>query len=395
MKKVTKRLFTLILVLVCTLSIGMTAFATEAQATEINGAADCRLTFKLTDKTNGIFIDEIKITLLNLDTNVEYSYSMSSADYLFGITVGGNVKQGNYSIALSYPSKGQFVINNADGTEIKQFTANSADYTFDWVVASSESGSSNTGKTSGTSDNATTTQTSETANNYVASTSNADADKAWNTFMKSVADIETNSKYSAILNLYKNSSAVYAKDYAKVCSGKADDYLKYSTFEQFLWYSTYVVPLMATQYSDYETYFESVDKWNANVVGNTYSLLKNQGATDQAEAYKTLMEWQYNYFIKNGAMYNFITGKTSIEDNSSLESVKPDTESGNGDPTDEEIQKLLDEENGTKDAGIWGNFIQLVKDNAITLTILIILVGVTIGVVVYRKRKAIDDDKSI
>ena len=63
------------------------------------------------------------------------------------------------------------------------------------------------------------------------------------------------------------------------------------------------------------------------------------------------------------------------------------------DPTKEEIEKLMEEENGDTDKGIWGNTISLIKDNAITIAVLLILVGATIGVVIYRKRKAIDDDK--
>ena len=125
--------------MLCVLSMSITAYAAEVTPTGETGAEDCRLTFALTDKTNGIFIDDIEITLLNTETNVEYTYTMTSADYLFGITVGGNVKQGNYNIALNYASKGQFTVQNADGTPISSFTADSTAHTFDWEVISNES----------------------------------------------------------------------------------------------------------------------------------------------------------------------------------------------------------------------------------------------------------------
>ena len=48
-----------------------------------------------------------------------------------------------------------------------------------------------------------------------------------------------------------------------------------------------------------------------------------------------------------------------------------------------------EEEKATEeDKGIWGDTVSLIKDNAITLAILLILVGATIGVVIYRKRKS-------
>ena len=139
MKGITKKIFTLFFTMLCVLSMSITAFAAEVTPTGETGAEDCRLTFSLTDKTNGIFIDEITITLLNNETNLEYTYTMTSADYLFGITVGGNVKQGNYSIALNYASKEQFTVQNADGTPISSFTADSTEHYFNWEVVSNDS----------------------------------------------------------------------------------------------------------------------------------------------------------------------------------------------------------------------------------------------------------------
>ena len=387
MKNFIKRSLTFMLTVLCLASMSMTAFATEVKPT-----GDCRLTFSVTDKTNGIFIDEITITLMNLSTNVEYNYTVTSLDYLFGTTVDGSVKQGEYNIALNYPSKGQFAVQNADGTAITSFSANNNAHTFDWVVVSNE----------GEDAAKPQTNSSETkANEFIAKTDNAEADEAWNTFMDSVSVLETDDKYAAILKFYETTKDVYARNYEKVvASGKAEDYLNMTSFEKFVWYTTYVTPVMATTYSDYDTYFGTVDKWNSNVVGEAFNLLKNQKATEQAEAYKTLMEWQYNYFKENASIYNFMTGQSSKEENSTLETVSPDSANGNdGDPTDEEIQSLIDEENKSnkdaeKEKGIWSDTADLIKGNAFTIAILLILVGATIGVIIYRKRKTIDDDSN-
>ena len=400
MKNLVKKISTFMLIIFCCMSVCLTAFASEVKPVNEPEGKDCRLTFSVKDKTNGIFIDELKITLMDLNTNVEYNYIMTSADYLFGITVGGNVKQGNYNIALNYASKEQFTVQNADGTAINSFNADSEAHTFDWVVVSKSGGE--------------TTQKSTTeikAGEYVAKTSNEEADKVWNTFLESVAILETDSKYETVMKFYETTKNNYARNYVKVCEGKTeDDYLKMTPFERFLWYSTYVTPVMTTTYGDYDSNFGSIGKWNSSVVGQAYHLLKNQRATEQAEAYKTLMEWQYNYFIANGSMYNFITGKSSIEENSKLEKVSPDSANGKDkDPSKEDIQSLLEEtgiskeeiqslideeKNSTKaDKGIWSDTVTLIKGNAFTIVILLILVGATIGVIIYRKRKAIDDDK--
>lgn len=388
MKGFKKRIITLFLTMLCVLSMSITAFAAEVTPTGETGAEDCRLTFSLTDKTNGIFIDDITITLLNTETNVEYTYTMTSADYLFGITVGGNVKQGNYNIALNYASKGQFTVQNADGTPISSFTADSTAHTFDWEVISNESKTKNDTQDNTATDN-TATET------FIVDTGNDEADELWGAFLDSVSIIETDSKYSQILKIVQDTADFNAGYYANITNRSKDEYLEMTPFEQFLWYSTYILPVNAITSSDYDTYCGTVAKWNANAVGIPYNWLTTYGTSEMADAYRALMEWDYKYFTEHGAVMNFITGKTSLE-NDDLDVLTTEDANGNdGDPTKEEIEELMEEEKATEeDKGIWGDTVSLIKDNAITIAILLILVGATIGVVIYRKRKAIDDDKN-
>lgn len=389
MKGFKKKIITLFLTMLCVLSMSITAFAAEVTPTGETGAEDCRLTFSLTDKTNGIFIDDITITLLNTETNVEYTYTMTSADYLFGITVGGNVKQGNYNIALNYASKGQFTVQNADGTPISSFTADSTAHTFDWEVISNESTTKNDTQENTATDN-TATET------FIVDTGNEEADKLWSAFLDSVSIIETDSKYSQILKIVQDTADFNAGYYANITNRSKDEYLEMTPFEQFLWYSTYILPVNAITSSDYDTYCGTVAKWNANAVGIPYNWLTTYGTSEMADAYRALMEWDYKYFTEHGAVMNFITGKTSLE-NDDLDVLTTEDANGNdGDPTKEEIEELMEEEEKAteEDKGIWGDTVSLIKDNAITIAILLILVGATIGVVIYRKRKAIDDDKN-
>jgi hypothetical protein len=393
MKINSKKTSAFIFVVFCLMIFCMTVFATEIDPVNEPNMNDCRLTFSVIDKTNGIFTEEIKIIMMNINTYVEYNYTVTSAEYLFGITVGGYVKQGEYKIALNYANKDQFVVQNPDGTPIDSFIANSEAHTFNWVIVS-KSGDESPQKSE-----------SDTQSDYYnAKTDNPEADEVWNNFLKSVSVFETDSKYAGVLKYYETTKNNFARTFAEMIEGKTEeDYLNMTPFERFLWYATYVRPISASRSKTYEVYFGSIDKWNSNVIGGTYGILKNQGAREQAEAYKKLMEWQYNYFMQNGEMYNFMTGKSSIEENSKLEPVKPDNSNKlDQDPTieeikeefGEEIQKLVEKEmNSTKaDKGIWSDTIALLKSNALTIVILLILVGATIGVVIYRKRKAIDDD---
>lgn len=383
MNNFIKKLTIFTIAMLCIISMNITAFASEVTTTPTDEISvdNCNLTFSLTDKTNGIFIDEITITLTNISNNLQYTYTMTSADYLFGITVGGNVQQGDYSIALDYASKEQFTIQNSDGTNISFFTANDNEYVFDWEVVSNEKKEQ--------SENTTQSKTQKTT--FESDTGNEEANALWSAFLDKVSVIETDSKYSQVLKIISDTADFDANYYEEATGNSKDEYLDMTPYEQFLWYSTYIVAVDAITASDYDTYCGSLAKWNSNAVGNVYNMLDMFGTHEMAEAYRELMEWDYEYFTEHGAVMNFITGKTSF-DNENLDVLSSeDADGNNGEPTKEEIEELIEEENKDTDKGIWTNTINLIKDNAITITILLILVGVTICVIVYRKRKAIED----
>ena len=148
---------------------------------------------------------------------------------------------------------------------------------------------------------------------YDAETIKAQASIEWGIFLDCVAIMETDEKYAAILETYETTADVLSKYYEIVTGRDAQEYLDFSSYEKFLWYTTFINPANIANTTDYETYFSSLAKWNSNVVGSTYKLLQNQGAHEQAEAYLALMEWQYEYFIEYGMMYNFITQQSSEE----------------------------------------------------------------------------------
>lgn len=380
-----KRVVKLILAMFLCMSMGATVFAAEIKPTDKASVSECHITFLLDDKTKGIFTDEIKITLFNVDSNDEYNYTMTSANYLLGSTVGGKIKQGNYKIAVDYGSKQQFTIRNKDGAAISTFTANCNEYALHWEVVSNDSSGTNTDNPNVSASNSS----------YVANTGDKEADALWSTFIEKVSVIETDSRYSQILEIVHNAADFNANYYAKATKKSKDEYLKMSPYEQFLWYSTYILPVDSISSGDYETYCSTVDKWNSNTVGLPYHWLTTYGTEEMADAYKKLMEWDYNYFVKNGQVMNFMTGKQSNE----TSRVDIQATSSPSDNEQEVLQKNIkkeikedkDNKEKTDNKDIWGKTKELVRDHAATIIVLLLLVGATIVVIVYRKRKTIDN----
>lgn len=372
---------TFIIILVCnTLSV----FATEQKNGKIEG--DCLIDFVITDKTNGVIIDDITVSMMNIDTSVdvaEYEKKITSADYLFGFPVKQSVKYGTYNIAINFPSKDKFKVENADGTQISSFTASSETHTFNWVIV----------PIAGTTTTTTTKKTNEGSEaaeieRFTGTINDEEAEKLWKDFLAAVAPLEAG-EYSSILKIVSDTAEFNAKYFETITKRSKDEYMNMNNFEKFLWYSTYILPVNGITSADYDTYCGSLAKWNANTVGIPYNWFVTYGTSEMADTYKALMEWDYQFYLKNGGVMNFITGRTSL-DNSDLDVLSSEDGNGNNtDPTEDEIGDLIKKE----ERGIWSNTTDLIKGNAITLIILLILVGATIAVVVYRKRKAIDDDR--
>ena len=363
MKTKFKFIFTLLIIIACVSNINLNTFATEEGGKRIDG--DCLIDFTLIDKTGGVMVDDITVTMVNIDTTVdvaEYVVNITSADYLFGVPVKQSVKYGNYNIAINFQNKDKFEIKNEDGTDISSFRASSETQNMKWIIVPIES-KKETNKTEvkGKSENSEVSQ-------YDINIADAEANRLWNEFLAAVSPLEAG-EYSQILKIVSDTAGFNAKYYETITKRSKDEYLNMTDFEKFLWYAT---------------------KWNANTVGIPQKWFKTYGTSEMADTYKALMEWDYNFYLKNGGVMNFITGRTSLE-NEELEVLS--SEDGNGNDTDineEEVENLLKQE---EEQGIWSGTAKLIKENVITLIILLILIGATVAVVVYRKRKAIEDDK--
>lgn len=386
MKLFVKKIAPVALAMLCLLSMSVTAFATPVEDPE-GEENQCCLSFIVTDSTHGIFMDDITITLLGMEKGREYTFAVTNADYLFGFTVGGMVEPDDYNVALNYDSKGSgtYTVQNEDGSAIKTISADGGELALRWVVVYNGEA------------NATEPQES-TADDYVADTDNEEANAVWNAFLGAIAPIETDSRYSSILKTTKSTAAFDAKYYEKATGNSADEYLNMTPFEQFLWYATYVDPVNAITAGDYDYNCGSVENWLAHGVSVSYNLLKTFASAEMLEAYEELMVWDYNYFLETGSVYNFLTGKGSNEENPVVDVPDP------GDVTTEPVEpeepvvepsapaQPSEPVEPEEEGGIWDDTKDAIKDNMITIAILVILAGALVGIIVYRKKKTIDDE---
>lgn len=175
----------------------------------------------------------------------------------------------------------------------------------------------------------------------------AEADSLWNAFLEKVSVIETDSQYASILKITQDTAEFNAGYYETATGRSKDEYLNMSAYEQFLWYSTYVLPVNGTSASGYSTYLSSVDKWNSNVVGVPYNWFTTYGTQEMADSYRALMEWDYAFLMQTGSVYNFITGQTSAEENPDYVILDPALRSAEqAAQAQQEVQQLQEELQG-------------------------------------------------
>ena len=100
--------------------------------------------------------------------------------------------------------------------------------------------------------------------------------------------------------------------YTDLTDGTEEEWRAMSGYEQFLLYETYYRILSYLKAGEYDLYFGNVSNYEKYVITPTTNLMKRFGETE-AEAFRKLSLWQFDYVIANGAVFNFITGTDSRE----------------------------------------------------------------------------------
>ena len=221
-----------------------------------------------------------------------------------------------------------------------------------------------------------------------------EAERLWKSFLEATAVIETDEQYKPILDVAdrKAHAHVAGSDFESGTGASRDVFVNMTAYERFLWYFTYVRPYGMVMVGDYQTYCSSLENWNSKTLGDLYYLIESYGNEEMLSAYRALMEWDYDYFLAHGAVYCFMEGKNSNELKRSAgvltsvsakpsadESVSSDEQENDAVPTDGAKQ--------TKSQTAWGNVAILVKENAFSISLLLVLAGVGAAALIYRKRR--------
>ena len=243
---------------------------------------------------------------------------------------------------------------------------------------------------------------------YTVDTGNEQADKVFNQYLEVASDILVGDKYADFISSVESGDEVYEGFYIACVGGTSADWDAMTTFEKILWYDLYINPLFVISAYSYDKVLTSFGAFSHETCKMYKSTLERYDEA-LAEAYMSIMEWQYYYIVENSAVYNFITGvdslgRTEIAEVTQFameESVEaaPSEENVEMSESSENVEEIVDTQAidepivEEEEKGIWDDTIQSLKEKWLTFLILGISVIALAGVTIYRKSKAIDDDK--
>lgn len=353
------------------------------ESENVKAAEICNVSFLVKDNTDNGYSGNIKVIMTDTNSDKKFEYVLTRGNSWGGSNIPKYSIDGDttYNVALSGMKSG-FKMVNQDGSEIKQFNAN-ADIELKWKIISVSS------------ENITVKEDSENTNSNIAiseqiQTGNEEADKMFNEFMQTIQFIKTDDNWKNFLEsyeLYADSGAVSnSEEYVKATGGKKEDYMKLSSFDKFVYYETYIRMAQYLSFGNWERYYGSKENFDRNVIGTTVNYMKitEVDSTVVADAYKKLMDWQYEYIYKNNAPYDFIAGKdfiqTKNENNGSQNSIEQTENKTDG-----------NKENETK-SGIWDGSVSVIRENLFSIIIAVILAGGIGILILYRKKRNLHDD---
>lgn len=380
MRSIFSKLFALVLVFVIALS-GTVAYATPTD-TPVTGTtvANCVVSFNVKDTTGVAFTDDIKVQLIDIAAGKTYDYVLTFADsYGIGkiptLTVQANT---TYNIAVTFPHSDSYAIVNADGSKIRNFAATENGVTLNWNVV-----------IGGTAKQEATQNTDIKVN-----TGNKEADEAFSTFLSITKHIESDESWSGFLKIFSVYSESRADAFIKYCKGTREEWLAKTPYEQFLYYELYIRQCEYINASMYDYYYGTEQNFLTQNIYSTYGSMKRYGK-DEAEAFKTIMKWQYSYIKEKGTPYNFMTGLNYLDLDKKAKAVDAKTEAQKAEQQDK--KDMAQVEKDVKDAedadkGIWGDTVAALKGNFLSILLLIALAGGLVWFILYCKNKNIDGD---
>ena len=335
----------------------------------------CTVVFNITDKTGQSFNEDINVTLTDISMGKTYYCTIKHEEHYgkqipYVLEVQANT---TYKISIHFNQSDKFMLVNSDGSEIKSFHATESGYTFNWDIVASDS----------------KTEDAAAANSeFEINIEDEEAYTVFNNFLNKIKHIEYSEDWKPFLRIYDVYSKSRAVKYVEYCGGTQEEWLEMTTFEQFLWYELYLRQRSYLAVGQYDYFFGSEEKFLGQNINTIYGTMKNYGE-EEAEAFKEIMLWQYNYIKANGGPYNFMAGFHYLKAKEELPSndLNSDNEEVSVQDTEtEEIEENENNEEVSEEKGIWTDVIIKLKENTFSIILLFILLC-GLGIVMFIKNR--------
>lgn|GEM_PF-6949590 len=403
MKKFTMKAIALLLSFSLLLPFSFVALASPIEPPTGNKLVEGALTVTLSDGTNGAFSGEVALVITDIAAGYMYDYSLS-----VGKTVTDTIVANTTYIAVFIFDDGDYSVCERNGDPVSRFAMTAQGYNADWIVMNKDEGNN------------------DTAAVGVPQGGGATGDSVRNEglamyarFIDVIGFIESDPRYD---NLFDAVFPLEVNSYVNFAGGNEDDWEAMSRYDRYMIFCTYLYPMKMLSLGNYSRYFDSIQTFNNNVIGINYRLIKSVVGDDEAEAFKELMAWQYEYFKgHNNAFFDFTTGINSTEykngirpgdllpveqpgntgDNAQDEAVQGGDGQGKETP-DSEVKTPVPATAAPTPAapvtpeaeqkkGIWDDTIKKLKGSSLTIIILVIVAAALAGVIIYNKKRDIKD----
>ena len=370
-----------------TVAIVVCSFISPVHAEEPDVGANTLLKVKITNDPFGIYDGSVTVTFtITTPGNMqgrEYVHEIDNYSIMYGFSPLVILPLTfTYDISFDFGGAEGFILVTEEGGAVEPYTTTEKNDTLVWKVvkaSGSEDGADDQGGNALPSD-----QLSEIKD---AHTSNPEADLVFNTFLDAVKGMEGDPNYDAFFLLYHDDfQRFFGAEYEKHCAGTMEDWEGFTPFQRFIYYETYVRLVYQTPaYSDMGRY-ETKSKYDSSVTRLSYDAFIKAGAEKEAAAYRALTDWQWEYYLLHGTVYNFVDGV--------VEALKIDSEVTPA-PPDEAVSPspgVSGESNPGETAetspGIWDETKNKMSGLTITLTILGVLLAALAVIYFIRRQKS-------
>lgn len=388
-----RRFVCLFILLALLLQIVTTALASELQE---EPESSCKITISIIDQSGGYPGEKIKAVFKAGDGENAFEIPKNES-WGKGMVVEFSIPApADYTVTFEGLEDGYAVIDTLTNSSDKiQFSAKNEgikDFYWSFVKEEQLGGSSAEEEEKPTKSNGSATDRDEIK------VTNQEAEKAYREFLDAVSFIETDPSWydgiAATLNQYGEDSInynIYSQWYADyVQNGTQEEYFAMSAYEQFLWTETYTRLANAVNSEwGFSHYFKNKDTFHSSFTRLIISTMNGENHKTVEKAYLALMDWQYDYIMANNEPFNFIRNRSYREESKKPPVLvdKPD------DMTEkEEIEQAIEE--AEEDRSIWGETMEILARNSLSIIILLVLGAVLFVLYYIRKTKNVDSDES-